>query len=276
MAIQIDIPYLDIIKINDVFTRQRWPIDESNKSSLYRRFLQTYIQLNSSERELFIKLSSSYRWVSLSEYQELLVSLLARTVQKYYANKAQEVWIYPIKKAEHSEMIKSADLVAYLCKAIQFQYSDILYRRKIRLLGSFGVVCAKKQKFRNKPLLILDDFIGSGKYVSDVIDELSQNGISKNNIIVCSLFISENGLKQVSAKGCSIEYIEKAQNITKELSTHEKTLLSQIEATLGVEEEFKFGFEGSANLISLIRTPNNSLPLFWFEKGRSHSAPFPR
>ena len=168
------------------------------------------------------------------------------------------------------------ETVAYLCKAVQLQHSDILYKRKFHVLGSFDLVQEKKQKFKDRPLLILDDFIGSGKYVSDVIDELSQNGIPSSSIVVCSLFVSENGLKQVSNTGCRIEYIEQAQNILSSISPQEKELLTQIEDTLGVEEEFRLGFGGSANLITLIRTPNNSLPLFWLDKGRSHTAPFPR
>ena len=276
MAVQIDIPFYDIVKINDVFKKHGWPIDEKNKSSLYRRFLQTYIQLDNAERELFIKLSSLYRWVSLSEYQELVVLLMERAVQKYYGKKAQDIWIYPIKKNEHSGSIKSSDLVTYLCKAVQFQYSDILYKRKVHILGTFDMIREKKHKFKDRPLLILDDFIGSGKYVSDVIEELSKHGISKRNVVICSLFVSENGLKPVLDSGCCIEYIEQAQNMVNDLSQQEKDLLVQIEETLGVEEEFRFGFGGSANLITLIRTPNNSLPLFWLDRGRSHTAPFPR
>ena len=95
-------------------------------------------------------------------------------------------------------------------------------------------------------------------------------------MVVCSLFVSEKGLKQVLDNGCRIEYIEQTQNIVNGLSKQEKDLLAQIEEAIGVEEDFRFGFGGSANLITLIRTPNNSLPLFWLDKGRSHTAPFPR
>ena len=276
MAVQIDIPLYDIVKIGDVFKKQGWPIDENNKSSLYHRFLRTYMQLDKAERELFIKLSSVYKWVSLSEYQKLVIPLMERTVQKHYGQKAQDIWIYPIKKNEHSGTIKSSDLVAYLCKAVEFQYSDVLYKKKFHILGSLDIVQEKKNKFKDRPLLIIDDFIGSGKYVSDVIDELSKHGISKSNVVVCSLFVSEKGLKQVLDNGCRIEYIEQTQNIVNGLSKQEKDLLAQIEEAIGVEEDFRFGFGGSANLITLIRTPNNSLPLFWLDKGRSHTAPFPR
>ena len=70
--------------------------------------------------------------------------------------------------------------------------------------------------------------------------------------------------------------IKTPQSIIDKLPEKEKDLLKHIETSLGVEEDFKFGYGHSANLISLLRTPNNSLPIFWLDKGRSHSAPFPR
>lgn len=276
MENQTDLSFYDTLKIDEVFKKQGWPIDQTNKSSLYKRFLKTYRQLNQDERELFIKLSLMYRWISLSDYSRLVIQLLEKVVEKYYGAKAQDIWIYPIKKAEHHGKIKSADVVSYLCSEIQTQHSDRLYKRKIHIIGSLDELLTKKNKFKEKPLVILDDFIGTGKYASDVVDELSANGIIQAKIIVCSLFISELGLKQVSSKGCQVEYIELTRSVLKELSSKEIGLLSQIETSLGVSKEFQFGYGESANLISLIRTPNNSLPIFWFDSGRSHSAPFPR
>lgn len=276
MAKQSTLSYYDMLKIDDIFTQRGWPKDSINKSSLYERFIRTYEQLNGEEKDLFIKLSLSYKWVPLSEYLNLVVQLLEKAVIKYYGAKAQDIWIYPIKKVEHSGTIKSADVVSYLCKAMQIQYSDQLYKKKVHVICSLSEICKKKTKFKEKPLLIFDDFIGSGKYALDVIDELASAGIPAGNVVACSLFISELGLQQLSSKKCPIEYIEVTQSIIDKLSAREKDLLIRIETALGVKEDFKFGFGHSGNLISLLRTPNNSLPIFWLDKGRSHSAPFPR
>lgn len=159
---------------------------------------------------------------------------------------------------------------------MQTQYSDQLYKRKVHVIGSLSELCKKKGKFKDRPLLIFDDFIGSGKYASEVLDELASEDIPTSNVVICSLFISELGLRQLSSKDCHIEYIEVAQSIIDKLIEKEKDLLEHIETSLDVKEDFKFGYGQSANLISLLRTPNNSLPLFWLDKGRSHSAPFPR
>lgn len=164
----------------------------------------------------------------------------------------------------------------YLCKAMQTQYSDQLYKKKVHVIGSLSELYTKKSKFKDRPLLIFDDFIGSGKYASEVLDELVSIGIPTSNVVICSLFISELGLQKISSKDCHIEYIEVAQSIIDKLLEKEKDLLKHIETSLGVKEDFKFGYGRSANLISLLRTPNNSLPVFWLDKGGSHSAPFPR
>ena len=71
-------------------------------------------------------------------------------------------------------------------------------------------------------------------------------------------------------------YIVDMKNLIKILEESKSPVFILIEDALNVEEQFRFGFGGSANLITLIRTPNNSLPLFWLDKGRSHNAPFPR
>ena len=258
MANQSALSYYDTLKIDEIFSQHGWPKDAVNKSSLYKRFIRTYEQLSVDERDLFIKLSRLYKWVSLSEYSDLVVQLLEKAITK------------------HCGVIKSADVVSYLCKAMQTQYSDQLYKRKVHVIGSLSELCTKKSKFKDRPLLIFDDFVGSGNYASEVLDELVSTGIPATNVVICSLFISELGLQQLSSKDCHIEYIEVAQSIIDKLPEKEKDLLKHIETSLGVEEDFKFGYGHSANLISLLRTPNNSLPIFWLDKGRSHSAPFPR
>lgn len=276
MANQSTLSYYDMLKIDEIFSQQEWPKDVANHSSLYKRFIRTYEQLNGEERNLFLKLSRVYKWVSLSEYLDLVVRLLEKAVTKYYDTRTQDVWVYPVKKDEHCGKIKSADVVSYLCKAMQTKYSDQLYKRKVHVIGSLSQLRAKKSKFKERSLLVFDDFIGSGKYASEVLDELVSTGIPASNIVICSLFISELGLQKLSSKDCHIEYIEVAQSIIDTLPKKEINLLTNIEASLDVKEDFKFGYGRSANLISLLRTPNNSLPIFWLDKGSSHSAPFPR
>ena len=52
--------------------------------------------------------------------------------------------------------------------------------------------------------------------------------------------------------------------------------MKRIEHELGVSEEYEFGYGKSEGLVTLIRTPNNTFPVFWYEPSSDNLAPFVR
>ena len=52
--------------------------------------------------------------------------------------------------------------------------------------------------------------------------------------------------------------------------------MAGIEDKLKVDSDFRLGYAQSEALISLIRTPNNTFPVFWKKKDKSSPAPFLR
>ena len=97
MANQSALSYYDTLKIDEIFSQHGWPKDAVNKSSLYKRFIRTYEQLSVDERDLFIKLSRLYKWVSLSEYSDLVVQLLEKAITKYLKMMKFVFWSKAIK-----------------------------------------------------------------------------------------------------------------------------------------------------------------------------------
>lgn len=265
----------DTVKIQKLFTHQKWNIDEANKSSLYNRYIHTYKQLEPDERELFINLSYQFEIIPFDYYPKILGKVLSNVFQKYMGKK-QTIYIYPIKKGAHKDFIKSSDLVTYLCNSTQLKYTDALSKKKIVLLGSIKQIKSQKNRIINSSLLIVDDFIGSGKYTSDVISELILLGIPKDQIIVATLFITQAGIKRLHQKEYHLEYGEVVKSCIETLTASQKKVLDGIEKKMGVNQDFSFGFGCSGTLISLIRTPNNTLPIFWMPSGQFDSPPFPR
>ena len=182
----------------------------------------------------------------------------------------------PIKKEGDHNSVKSADVISYLCKATHIKHIDKLSNKTFKIVTQYTDLIPK-HKSVNKPFIVLDDYIGSGRYALSVSEELIKRGIPKSNIIICSLFISENGAKAIEEAGFLIEYVEKVENIINKLSPKDIKLLSEIEKSLSVDEKFSFGYNRSGNLVSLIRTPNNTLPVFWYKNSsRLANAPFER
>lgn len=273
MALELSLQ--DMVSIQQLFTRQKWDIDENNKYSLYNRFIHTYRRLTDVERSLLISLSYHFKIVTLDQYQKQLVDVLSRIVQKYLGKK-QTIYVYPIKKKSHAEHIKSADVVTYLCNATQMKYTDVLSNKNVILFGSMGQVEAKKPQIQKNVLIIVDDFIGSGKYTTEVVKELISLGLSPEQIVIASLYITQAGIEKLRNTQCLLEYGEIIEAYIEKLTPPEKATLAEIEKKMCVDPEFQFGFGHSGTLVSLIRTPNNTLPIFWMPVGRKPAPPFPR
>jgi hypothetical protein len=52
--------------------------------------------------------------------------------------------------------------------------------------------------------------------------------------------------------------------------------MKKIEEKLNVEKKYLFGYKRSEALISLIRTPNNTFPVFWKTYQHNNIVPFSR
>ena len=216
-----------------------------------------------------------FKIVTLDQYQKQLVDVLSRIVQKYLGKK-QTIYVYPIKKKSHAEHIKSADVVTYLCNATQMKYTDVFSNKNVILLGALGQVEAKKTQIQKNVLIIVDDFIGSGKYATEVVKELTSLGLSPEQIVIASLYITQAGIEKLRNTQCLLEYGEIIEAYIEKLTPPEKATLAEIEKKMCVDPEFQFGYGHSGTLVSLIRTPNNTLPIFWMPVGRKPAPPFPR
>lgn len=260
--------------IFDLFTEKNWDIDDKNKSSLIYRFIKFYGTLNEDEKKLFLKLSRQFKLVPLSSYQDSLISLIENIYINYFSKK-QTVYIYPMKKKIDERKLKSSDMITYLTQGKFMKYLDALSKKNIIIINGYEELSSKSNQIikQNHSIIILDDFIGSGKYAYDVIEEVSSLKIPSNNIIIGTLYITNQGFKKLSDKKLNISFVEKISSCTDSLTNKEKNILQNIETSLNIDDEFKFGYGESACLISLIRTPNNTLPMFWSNKKNS---PFPR
>ena len=272
----------EISLIIKLFENKGWNIDQSNVFSLYNRFKATYKFLNIEERQLFIELSYMYNIVTLNEYQTYIIDIL-KTIylnDKFSFKSEKDVYIMPLLSESESGQIKSSTLVSYLFNSTDLFYDDMLAKKSFHIIDNYEMLKKKVVNINNKKTLILvDDFIGSGRTAVKAIDDILNKGISSQNIIVLGLIVHKMGKELIQKKGIPVFC---KQIIGKELSSKQDLkdkieIMQGIERKLNVNEEYNLGYMRTEALISLIRTPNNTLPLFWYKgKQRKNQAPFPR
>ncbi len=271
--------YTSIFKL---FVNKKWT-EESIYETPLDNFCELVTHLNDQERNLLFDLTNRYTWITNSRYNEIIVSLLNKPNDDLIKS-AENIYCFGIispknegqkVKSGHTVLYNGISLTTFLPK-----YQHVNFHQ-IRSFNEFSNI-----NLTDKDLIFLvDDYIGSGKTVSECIKEiLTKNHHLKAHIHILSLAVQKDAIKLITSKeipfyyhhverkGIS-DYYEKTQIESK------KDLMKRIERKLKLNPKYSLGFQKSESLLTLIRTPNNTFPVFWDDyeiKGEKKKAPFPR
>lgn len=274
-----------ILKINNIFKKNNWNIEETeNKNeSLFNRYCQRVLDIGENEkRNLFLELSERYLWLPQEKYLECLMITLKKLLDNII-NFTENIVIYvmPLIAPEDIGKVKSSLMLSYLFNDVKIKHDDTLGKYRFQLLYG-GISDIKKLiSGNNNYILLVDDFIGTGKTAEKCILNLGIDKTLYNKIKIISLVAQEEGINYISRHGIQIfSYSIRKKGITDYYSNEElnkKTeLMKQIETKMSVKHEYRFGYGKSESLVTMCRTPNNTFPIFWEEKGNMKIAPFPR
>lgn len=126
--------------------------------------------------------------------------------------------------------------------------------------------------------------MGSGETIKATLTEILKNrNIKQNKIYIISISAQKESLDYINSLGISI-YTEHLSR--KGISDYYSSPLLEEKTKIMIEIEklipgnhFSFGYKRSEALITLMRTPNNTFPIFWKEykkNGDKFEAPFSR
>lgn len=271
-----------VTKLYAIFSDKKWTDKDGNKI-VFKNFCQLLLNLNDPQRDLIFDLVERYTWITLSEYQSKLIKLLD-TVEQEKLEKIKRIVLFPVMKPEDENKTKSGHTILYLFKAIKpllTRYKGIEFCE----IESFDKINSSDLKFKDTDLLfLLDDYLGSGETIRATIAEIFKNrSIEPSHLNVLSIaaqfdsteFLDGIGVKYytelIARRGISDYY--KIPELTEKIQ-----IMKEIEELIPVNH-FSFGFNQSEALITLLRTPDNTFPIFWKDHKKSDEifeAPFSR
>jgi hypothetical protein len=173
-------------------------------------------------------------------------------------------------------------------------YPSAHFLRSSVLLGTTKVVtaydrldeAAKRNPPTQKTLYVLvDDFLGSGSSAEGQLLRLSALTPGHDKRILCCVLVAQvSGLERVdNLHVACLASIIRTRGISDSglLSDKPSALatMDSLEARLGVEDDYKRGWKESEALVRMIRTPNNTFPVYWLPANKRTTAwraPFPR
>lgn len=272
-----------VMKLYSLFSDKRWNEIEGNKI-VFENFCKLTDNLTDEQTELIFELTERYKWITYNEYN----SNLTRLLNKIYDNeleKIKTVYLFPIIKPEDEDKIKSGNNIIYMIRGIK-PFIDKYDKIDFKELNKFDMINEDNLNLKeNELLLLLDDYVGSGETLKSTLNEVLKNKSLKNEkIIVTSLVIQQdtvNFLDSIGIRHYSSDIVIKeiTQRYKSPLLEEKIRIMEEIEKLIPGGRLFSFGYEQSEALVTLIRTPDNTFPIFWKEhrkNGEKYKAPFPR
>ena len=178
--------------------------------------------------------------------------------------------------------IKSSTCVWYSFRSESIKYNPVFLEKDLIFCDITKASWVDNIK-PNQAVILLDDYIGSGETAISAIEWFMKcHNVPSKQIVIISIAAQEIGIQQVQDKmGVAVFsslHFERGISdyyVGEQLDTYTR-IMTRIENKLNVADKDRFGYNQSEALISLIRTPNNTFPVFWKTYGKNKIVPFPR
>lgn len=222
---------------------------------------------NSDEIDLFYDLISRYTICDYGAYNSLTEAALTK-ILTIIPNDTPKVYVFPLVKPTDLQKSKSSQFVVYIYESLILRIAH----GSTSFLFNKGNELLQELKNSNFYVLLVDDFVGTGNTAISCADDYVNNkNVNRNSILISTFYSMEAGLKNVENAGYKIISLNTMKRgITDHFSQNELPakykIIDEIEARHGITKTYKRGLEQSEALLTLMRTPNNTFPMFWSEK----------
>lgn len=266
--------------ITRVFINNKWELECSNDSiDRFNRFCALLSLLENEEQKLVIELTKRFYKITCNEYLAFFYQLISTNSDlAKELNKYKRVLFLPLLAPKDFKKSKSSRHVWYLLQSEEIVFNKTFKDKKLEFLDINEVSGISTTLTKDDKIVLVDDYIGSGKTAKEAIEWLNKKyNIGYGKIMALALSAQESGINFLNENGVKVyaNFIFK-RGITDYYFNDELTnnikIMRNIEKKLNIKN-FNFGYKKSEALISLIRTPNNTFPVFWWPHLKNNTQP---
>jgi hypothetical protein len=253
-----------INKAKSVFINNGWSLSDQQK---FDRFCATLAILSKKQQDLYLELTQNFLvYENVSSYRTGILN----TFSNLDTSSIEKIFIYPLLAEEDLNKNKSSLFVHYQFKDARFDLPDDV-DDKLVFHDRPGEGLPQNLNEKHK-IVLVDDFIGTaGTALSAVAYLCKKKNVDKNKIIILSLVAQQQGLDILRNEGLVVfAHIIRNKGISDNYSQKTKTnhlaTMKKIEDILSVQPNYQFGYGHSEALVKVVRTPNNTFPVYWIIK----------
>ncbi|WCS25715.1 phosphoribosyltransferase domain-containing protein [Methylobacterium sp. NMS14P] len=265
----------ELAQLGEVFERKKWSGDINEfDGDVFNKTVDLLSELDQRQRKLVLSFIENY--YRLTDYADHCRAIARQITSKF--GRRDKILFLPVSDAEPK--VKSGHSVCY---EIQRFLDDRLFL-EVDTLDHYDRL--NHQKVGSK-LVIVDDFVGSGsqmrKMLRTIINSFPEMVQNISIYVICMQRIAYNRVRKLCPNVYACEIRDRA--ITDAFAIGSMTaqealeVYQTIESRLSMRVWYKLGYGRAEALVSMKRTPNNTLPIFWNDRqkgGTKWPAPFLR
>lgn len=253
-------------KLSQLFDKKQWNKMVNSQNGIFNRYIRTLSMMDKACQKLMLDLTSRFIYIHGTEYEICLAELINNISSKY---PSYDLLIARDFQCYYTKKVKSSSFVFYTIEG-----PDV--KMRLNKVPTFLEDIDKTEKRgieQNTILVIVDDFVGTGKTMSSAVnDYMVYLSIPKDRIVVLTIAIMASGLTRLNNKGIKVEY---HTILNRGISDYYKgkdlkrnrELMTKIEDGLSnLNPDYRFGYLQSESLICMERCPNNTFPVYWLGK----------
>ena len=267
--------------VQEIFKQKKWDTNRIVKRfNSFDNFCEMLGVLEFDEQDLIIELMSDYQVVSSTDIQ---MYYLMNAIKEIPADLLSEnIFVCPVieQKDERQNKHKSGKHFLYpVLESLKFE--DAFSSLNLEILDRVEHVA--KYSDLDKTIIAVDDFIGSGDTVLEFLKYIKKFVSTENSkLVVVSAVAMEWGIRNISG---NLSFIQAGLMLKKGITDSDRLedkvkaagIMRKIERKAGFLAENHFGYGAAEALVTLIRTPDNTFPIFWSEpREPKWSPPFKR
>lgn len=271
-----------------LFKGLKWVINSEVEGThpyedVFNDFAELLSYLNQDEQDLILTLTEDYLHCTTLQYPILLNQALSKIPSLKFAQ-CDAVFVVPLKAPKDKGKVKSADAMLYSSRVALPKVHDV----SGKVFKKYSDPDLLKEEHGNRKrslILLVDDFIGTGDTAEAALQDYNLRlRVDGDEPIVVALVAQEQGIKKLNRLGFSVVAADvRKRGISDNARVRDKAsaieLMKRIEAQIKVQKDYSLGYGGTEALVSMMRTPNNTFPVYWWPKmpeGRLRTTPFKR
>jgi len=277
-----------IARLDEIFLSKEW-IGQDEDRYAYNCLCALLQNVSNEQKDLLIELTERYKWIALREYTSMLLNAFDQVECDKLEN-IKRIILFPIHDPKDEDRTKSGNFVLYMLKSCSMitklryslsKYNGIYFQE----IETFDDLYKESFSFNNSELIFLiDDFLGSGETLDATLKAIYRDKFISKSIVNIIAVASQLDSIDYCIKNQLPFYTEciEGKAITDHYNSEDaqknKDLMEDIERLIP-KNKHKFGYNQSEAIITLLRTPNNTFPIFWKPHKKNQQLfypPFPR